>query len=268
MSTWAVFQTFCRSFFLQTLWNYERMQNMGFAFSVEPLLKASRTSRRASAALLHKHTQFFNTHPYLAPIVMGVVYERERQRPDDPGTEDQTVTVLKNSMGAAFGAVGDHVIWGTWRPFCVLLAVSLGLLVAYPTAGGGFNASFFDHGAAGLCGRWWVFCFLGLFNGLHVWLRWRGLVQAARTGPQVVTWVQSLQLQKWASQIRRLGLVLVVALGLGYVGRWKDTDMLVWMFGVLLGSAVLKRWSVSGVGVFYLVCAASVVMTYLGIHWP
>ena len=39
-------------------------------------------------------------------------------------------------MGGAFGAIGDHVLWGTWRPFCAVMALSVGLLVGYPTADG------------------------------------------------------------------------------------------------------------------------------------
>ena len=45
MTTWAKLQAFLRSFFLQALWNFERMQNVGFAFSVEPLLKRAHLRR-------------------------------------------------------------------------------------------------------------------------------------------------------------------------------------------------------------------------------
>jgi mannose PTS system EIID component len=264
----ALLKSFARSFFLQTLWNYERMQNMGFAFGVSPLLKASRDSREGYIALVRRHTEFFNTHPYLAPVVMGLVYERERQRPEDRGPGIISVSVLKNSMGAAFGAVGDHVIWGTWRPFCLLLMMALGLLVAFPSSEGGFVPSLFDRDASTLCAAWWVFGTLSLFNALQIWLRWQGLMKAAQLGPQVVGWVQSLELQRWASQIRRLGLVVVGAMCLGYLSRWRDSAMLVWMFGVMLGAVILKRWSFSGLWIFYLVCGASVVMTRMGIHWP
>jgi hypothetical protein len=44
--------------------------------------------------------------------------------------------------------------------------------------------------------------------------------------------------------------------------------MLLWMVAVLLGSAILKRWGMSTFVIFYLVCAVSVVMTFLRIQWP
>ena len=40
-------------------------------------------------------------------------------------------------------------------------------------------------------------------------------------------------------------------------GIYNVSDMLLWMFAVLLGTMVLKRWTVSGWVIFYSVCAAS-----------
>src|SRR5581483_4043929 len=121
-----------RSFFVQTLWNFERLQNIGFAFGVAPLLKRAHPNAAAYRQALRRHCAFFNTHPYFAPIVMGVVYAKESSRMDDEKGEDPTLTVLKDSMGGAFGAIGDHVVWGTWRPFCAILALGVGLMIAYP----------------------------------------------------------------------------------------------------------------------------------------
>src|SRR6185312_17307512 len=117
---WALGQTFVRSFFLQTLWNFERLQNVGFAFSMVPLLKCLDRSKTAYRQTLRRQLKFFNTHPYFAPIVMGVVYAREKDREAGFDEEDPALAVLKDSMGGAFGAVGDHVIWGTWRPFVAI----------------------------------------------------------------------------------------------------------------------------------------------------
>src|SRR5438270_11657573 len=111
--TRALWATFIRSFFLQTLWNFERMQNVGFAFSMEPLLRQLGYSKTAFRKMLRRQLMFFNTHPYFAPIVMGVVYAKEKNRGSTSDEEDATLTVLKDSMGGAFGAIGDHVIWGT-----------------------------------------------------------------------------------------------------------------------------------------------------------
>jgi len=265
---WTLLQTFVRSFFLQTLWNFERMQNAGFAFSVEPLLRRAHRSREAFLQALRRHYQYFNVHPYFAPIVMGVIYTREKALSDSHRTDDPTLGVLKDTMGGAFGAVGDHVIWGTWRPFCAVMALGVGLLVAYPAGSGTSSVSVFSAPAALLCAKWWVVGFLSMFNSIHLWLRWRGLQKAVADGPLVVHWVESLHLQVWAAQMRRVGLLLLAAMVLLYLARWTSSDMMLWMVAILLGSIVMKRWAFSGVAIFYWVCAASVAMTFLGIHWP
>jgi mannose/fructose/N-acetylgalactosamine-specific phosphotransferase system component IID len=250
---WALWQTFVRSFFLQTLWNFERMQNVGFAFSMVPLLKQLDYSKTAFRQVLRRQLMFFNTHPYFAPLVMGVVYAKEKAR-EQPESEDPTLTVLKDSMGGAFGAVGDHVIWGTWRPFCAIVALTIGVLVASPTQ------------AWLVCAQWWVVGFLVLFNGVHIWLRWRGLQKAVQDGPGVVRWVESLHLQAWAAQIRRLGLLLLVGMVLVYLAHWTGSNLMLWMVGVLLSAVVMKRWSLSGFVIFYTVCALAITLSYFGVH--
>jgi mannose/fructose/N-acetylgalactosamine-specific phosphotransferase system component IID len=199
---------------------------------------------------------------------MGVIYNREKALEESKRSEDPTLVVLKNSMGGAFGAIGDHVIWGTWRPFCAIMALSVGLLVGYPASNTGAGLPIFHPASASQCAKWWVVGFLSMFNSIHIWLRWRGLSKAAEEGPLVVRWVESLHLQKWADQIRRVGLLFLFVMVLIYFARWSASEMLIWMVAVLLGTAILKRWGLSTFFIFYLVCAASMAMTFLGIHWP
>src|SRR5207253_2500955 len=154
----ALLETFFRSFFLQALWNYERMQNVGFAFSMVPLLKHAHRARESLARALRRHLEYFNVHPYFAPIVMGVVFNREKALEEAKRSEDPTLVVLKNSMGGAFGAIGDHVIWGTWRPFCAIMALSVGLLVGYP-ASNGSGPPLFNTFNSLQCAKWWIIGF-------------------------------------------------------------------------------------------------------------
>jgi len=268
MTTVTLIQTFIRSFFLQALWNFERMQNIGFAFSMEPFLKRAHRSQESFTRSLRRHCEYFNVHPYFAPIIMGVIFNKEKNLDETSRSEDPTLTVLKNTMGGAFGAIGDHVIWGTWRPFCAVMALSVGLLVGFPASNGNSSHSVFDPSSALLCAKWWIVGFLSMFNSIHIWLRWRGLQKAESDGPLVVRWVESLHLQKWAAQIRRVGLLFLFSMVLVYFARWTASEMLIWMIAVLLGSAILKRWRISTFVIFYLVCAVSVVMTKIGIHWP
>ena len=61
-----------RSTFLQGSWNYERMQNLGWAYSLIPAIKKLYTKKEDQAAALERHMEFFNTHPYVAAPIIGV----------------------------------------------------------------------------------------------------------------------------------------------------------------------------------------------------
>ena len=50
-----------RSQFLQGSWNYERMQNLGWAYSLIPAIKKLYTNKEDQAAALKRHLEFFNT---------------------------------------------------------------------------------------------------------------------------------------------------------------------------------------------------------------
>ncbi len=50
-----------RSTFLQASWNYERMQNLGFAYAMMPALKKLYKNKEDRAAALTRHMEFFNS---------------------------------------------------------------------------------------------------------------------------------------------------------------------------------------------------------------
>ena len=54
-----------RSTFLQGSWNYERMQNGGWAYAMIPALKKLYLKKDDQVEALHRNLEFFNTHPYV-----------------------------------------------------------------------------------------------------------------------------------------------------------------------------------------------------------
>ena len=56
--------------FLQGSWNYERMQNGGWAFSMIPAIKKLYPNKEDQVAALKRHLEFYNTHPYVSAPVM------------------------------------------------------------------------------------------------------------------------------------------------------------------------------------------------------
>ena len=69
-----------RSQFLQGSWNYERMQNGGWAFSLIPALRKLYPNKEDASAALKRHLEFFNTHPYIAAPILGVTLALEEDK--------------------------------------------------------------------------------------------------------------------------------------------------------------------------------------------
>ena len=116
-----------RSFFLQGSWNYERMQNGGWAFALMPAIKKLYKTKEDRAAALKRHLEFFNTHPYLASPVIGVTLALEEDRANGLPIDDITIQGVKIGMMGPLAGVGDPVFWFTVRPILGALAASLAM---------------------------------------------------------------------------------------------------------------------------------------------
>ena len=113
--------------FLQGSWNYERMQNGGWAFSLIPALKKLYPNPEDSKAALKRHLEFFNTHPYIAAPVMGVTLALEEERANGAEINDTAIQGVKVGMMGPLAGVGDPVFWFTLRPILGALGASLAL---------------------------------------------------------------------------------------------------------------------------------------------
>jgi|SRR5579875_218113 len=116
-----------RSFFLQGSWNYERMQNGGWAFSMIPAIKKLYKTKEDRAAALKRHLEFFNTHPYVASPVIGVTLALEEERANGAPVDDTAIQGVKVGMMGPLAGIGDPVFWFTVRPILGALAASLAL---------------------------------------------------------------------------------------------------------------------------------------------
>ena len=114
-----------RSQFLQGSWNYERMQNLGWAYSLIPAIKKLYTKKEDQAAALERHLEFFNTHPYVAAPIMGVTLALEEERANGTEIDDAAIQGVKIGMMGPLAGIGDPVFWFTVRPILGALGASL-----------------------------------------------------------------------------------------------------------------------------------------------
>ena len=144
-----------RSLFLQAAWNPRGMQNLGFAYAMEPALRDLYPDPSARARALERHLEFFNCHPYLAAAILGgaVRLEEEVAR---GAAEPRTVSTFKSALAPPFAALGDGFFWLALRPAAALIAA-----VTEP-----------------YLGLWCVALFLAIYDGVHLvaraWLFFAG----------------------------------------------------------------------------------------------
>lgn len=116
-----------RSTFLQGSWNYERMQNGGWAYTMIPAIKRLYKTKEDRSAALKRHLEFFNTHPYVASPIIGVTLALEEERANGAPVDDTAIQGVKVGMMGPLAGIGDPVFWFTVRPILGALGASLAL---------------------------------------------------------------------------------------------------------------------------------------------
>ena len=113
--------------FLQGSWNFERMQNGGWAYAILPALKELYTNQEDYEAAVKRHLEFYNTHPYVSAPIMGIILSLEERKANGEDISDQTIQDMKVGLMGPLAGVGDPVFWFTLRPILAAVCASLAL---------------------------------------------------------------------------------------------------------------------------------------------
>lgn len=173
-----------RSMSVQGSWNYRTLIGNGFAYALLPMLRHIYRGRPDELnAAVARHTELFNSHPYLSPLALGAVSVLEDvERPE-------VVDRFKAAVRGSLGTLGDRLVWAGWRPVCALFAL---LLVA-------------------LDAPWWVvlIAFLGIYNAGHLALRWWALRFGVANGKHVGEALRKTPVQTAQRVLDSMGALLV-----------------------------------------------------------
>lgn len=173
-----------RSLLVQGSFNYETLIGTGFAFSILPVLRHLHGADRAAfQAALQRHTEVFNSHPYLANVAIGAVARLEAE-----GVEPGVIGRFKSALRSSLGSLGDQLIWSAWRPAASLLGLVLFLVG----------------------GAWWVAVgtFLLVYNALSFGLRVWGWRVGSALGMDVGRAIRDSPLQALARRATEIGSLL------------------------------------------------------------
>mgnify|MGYP006305275673 CR=1 FL=1 len=166
------FRIFLRSFLLQTILNYPRMQGLGFGLALAPLGKKIKLRGRELSDYLRRHLKFFNAHPYMAPYAMGAVMRLEWDRQPETKVES-----LKRTLVGPLGLFGDQVFWTRFRPLAGLTTVlAILIFLDFKWKTGGIPLGIGAILAAFLIG----------YNYWHLRVRWEGLITGFEYGENIL----------------------------------------------------------------------------------
>jgi PTS system mannose-specific IID component len=114
---------------LQASWTYERMQGVGLAVTMEPLLEPLADYPERARAARARSAQYSNAHPFLAGIAAGALARAELE--DQPG---ERILRLRTALSGPLGALGDQLFWAGVVP------ATMGAALVAVAGGGGLKA--------------------------------------------------------------------------------------------------------------------------------
>lgn len=125
LSEKVINKVFWRSFGMEWDWNYERQANMGYCYSMIPVIEALYETEEERAEALQRHMSFFNTTPHLSTFILGISAAMEESNANDPEFETESINGVKLSLMGPLAGIGDSFIWGTLRIIATGVGVSL-----------------------------------------------------------------------------------------------------------------------------------------------
>ena len=204
MKRFDLAKIYFRSLLMQGSLNFRRMQNIGFAFTVIPLLRDKTVMQPEDrAAFLMRHVKLFSTHPTMSGALVGSVVRMEEDLAVKGGLADQKAAQLKNTMMGPYAAIGDTFFSGSLKPLAAVLSVACAL------AGSG----------------WAPFVFLMVYEPLQLWIRTKGFYEGYRLGHEGFRFIQMVNLPGANVKIRWLSVASMALLLAWWIAVMKPVPL-------------------------------------------
>src|SRR6266567_4474194 len=111
---------------LQWSWNYERMQALGYLYSMLPVIDAVYPDKVDRIAAMKRHLVFYNTNPQVgSPPIFGATVALEAQH------QGEAVDSIKVGLMGPLAGIGDTIQAILYRPIVAVFAASLALAGSY-----------------------------------------------------------------------------------------------------------------------------------------
>ena len=252
---------FLRTFFLQALWNFERLQNIGFLYILYPVFKSLYKDKEQRKQALLRHIGFFNTNPYMINIIIAMVINAETNIACGKEQNIKKPEIIKSVMAGPVAAIGDSFFWGTWRPFVSFVSILMIIL----------SMNMFSVNLL------WIapIIFILLYNVVHLAFRYWSLVISFRLNEKLIKLISKLEIKFIGDIFRIIGLIIITLAIFFYFKTFglvpvidAELHKLVYPDVLIYGTIFLVSFllgRIRPVIMFYFALIFSFILGYLGI---
>ncbi len=268
LSKLDVGKVFFRSLLVMAVFNFERMQNVGFVSIIFPIIKRLYPDAQAQKEVMLRHLEYINTNPYLVSSIAGIIIAKEEELskkkegstlgeglPLGKGLTPGDISVLKSCLTAPLAAIGDALFWATYRPLVSLLSVILILILMFE----------------GKSILWGIGFFLIIYNLLCQSIRFIGIKKGYLLKEQFAEEINKIPVQKIRKRLNTIGMIFLGALS--SVFCWLGSELIkirvsegiVWLASILLilGVGSLIRLRINTLVIFLIVIGLGILLIYL-----
>ena len=216
MTRWMQFQLFCRSFFLQTGWNFAKYQNLGLAFVMTPFLrKLYKQDKQDLPSILERYLEVFNTQPTMASFCFGALARQEERMAQAKTLADFRERLsewnnLKRSLSITTASLGDRLFWGTLKPFTLVLSIFVWLAL---------DINFFEIAPKENISYQEVFgaCIVAFFafNAVSLFVKWKGISLSYYAPNNGCFGLTQFDWNRTIYNTKRFGILLAICLLVG-----------------------------------------------------
>jgi PTS system mannose-specific IID component len=164
-----VFQAWLRwLFFSHATYNWERLQGLGFAHSMTPIIRKLYKTKEEISAALQRHLVFFNTQPDIGSIIHGAVIAMEEERAAGADISGDAINSVKTGLMGPMAGIGDTIQQGIVIPITLAIGMNIatGGAVGTATRGNILGPIFFAVAvAAFVWGVGWLLWWQGYRQG-------------------------------------------------------------------------------------------------------
>lgn len=178
---------FIRSNAVQSAFNFERQQALGFEWAMIPIINKLYPTKEERIAGYKRHIGYFNSHPWTCGPIFGIVASMEEKMANGEGISEENIQAVKGALMGPLAGIGDSLLWSTLRPITAGICASLALS---------------GNGIAPLI-------FVVVLNVIHFGMMYCGVHMGYNFADQFMDKMESMQIKVWMEAATILGLFVV-----------------------------------------------------------